>query len=61
MPAHNERDEYLKACATHFGADLESVLRRDPFQWYNFFPFWETDGPPAPAKPESKPALCPSR
>jgi predicted LPLAT superfamily acyltransferase len=61
LPAHNERDEYLKTCAAHFGRDLENVLRRDPFQWYNFFPFWEADGPPAPVEPGSKPALCPSR
>ena len=43
MPAHHERDAYLKKCAAHFAGDLESVLRRDPFQWYNFFPFWEKD------------------
>lgn len=47
MPAHNLRDAYLKTCATNFANDLESVLRLDPFQWYNFFPFW--DGEPTPA------------
>lgn len=41
MPPHHERDAYLQQCATHFAANLESVLRRDPLQWYNFFPFWE--------------------
>ncbi len=41
MPAHHERDAYLKKCAGHFARDLESVMKRDPFQWYNFFPFWE--------------------
>jgi predicted LPLAT superfamily acyltransferase len=48
MPPHNERDAYLKNCAANFARDLESVLRRDPFQWYNFFPFWEngTAAPP---------------
>ena len=43
MPLHNERDAYLKSCAANFARDLESVLRRDPLQWYNFFPFWEED------------------
>jgi predicted LPLAT superfamily acyltransferase len=43
MPLHNERDAYLKSCAANFARDLESVMRRDPFQWYNFFPFWEND------------------
>lgn len=49
MPSHNERDEYLKQCAGHFARDLESVLRRDPFQWYNFFPFWDEDAVPRAA------------
>lgn len=46
MPPHNERDEYLKSCAANFARDLESVMRRDPFQWYNFFPFWNEDETP---------------
>ncbi|MCO5051364.1 MAG: lysophospholipid acyltransferase family protein [Verrucomicrobiae bacterium] len=44
-PPHHERDAYLKKCAAQFAANLESVVRRDPFQWYNFYPFWDT--PPA--------------
>jgi len=47
MPLHNERDEYLKGCAANFARDLESVMRRDPFQWYNFFPFWDDEETPA--------------
>ncbi len=43
MPAHNLRDAYLKNCAEKFAHDLESVLKRDPLQWYNFFPFWNED------------------
>jgi predicted LPLAT superfamily acyltransferase len=49
MPAHHERAAYLKKCAANYAGDLESVLRRDPFQWYNFFPFWENDGASASA------------
>ena len=61
MPAHNERDTYLKKCAANFAGDLESVLKRDPFQWYNFFPFWEKDESLASAPVKPKPVLCPSR
>jgi predicted LPLAT superfamily acyltransferase len=41
LPSHHERDAYLQKCAALFAANLESVLQRDPLQWYNFFPFWE--------------------
>ena len=47
MPPHDQRDAYLRDCALHFARDLESVLRRDPLQWYNFYPFWHE--PPKPA------------
>lgn len=46
MPTHDQRDAYLRDCALQFAANLESVLRRDPFQWYNFYPFWNP--PPYP-------------
>ena len=45
MPPHRERDAYLKNCAVSFASDLESIVRRDPLQWYNFFPFWEKPAP----------------
>lgn len=55
MPPHDERDEYLKNCAEGFASNLESILKRDPLQWYNFFPFWEdeTTTPPSKNKPAS--------
>jgi predicted LPLAT superfamily acyltransferase len=59
MPNHNERDAYLRECALRFAGDLESVLKRDPLQWYNFYPFWEESKPPL--VPPVKPKLCPSR
>jgi predicted LPLAT superfamily acyltransferase len=46
LPMRNERDAYLKKCAAGFAHDLETVVRRDPFQWYNFYPFWELNTPP---------------
>ena len=45
MPPHRERDAYLRACAAQFASDLETIVQRDPLQWYNFFPFWETPAP----------------
>jgi predicted LPLAT superfamily acyltransferase len=41
LPPKPERHAYLQKCATNFAANLETVLKRDPLQWYNFFPFWE--------------------
>jgi len=41
MPPHDQRDVYLRECAVQFAQELETVLKRDPLQWYNFFPFWE--------------------
>jgi predicted LPLAT superfamily acyltransferase len=60
LPARNERDGYLKDCAADFARNLETVVRRDPFQWYNFYPFWELTKPPR-LTPKSKPELCPAR
>ena len=58
--ARNERDAYLKECAAHFARNMETVVRRDPFQWYNFYPFWKLTEPPK-LSPKPKPELCPSR
>lgn len=41
MPPHDQRDAYLCDCAGRFARDLESIMKRDPLQWYNFYPFWE--------------------
>jgi predicted LPLAT superfamily acyltransferase len=52
MPSHEQRDAYLRDCAGRFARDLESIVRRDPLQWYNFYPFWEkADGD---SKPQQK-------
>ena len=39
-PPHHQRDAHLRKCAGQFAANLESIVRRDPLQWYNFYPFW---------------------
>ena len=44
MPPHNQRDAYLRDCAARFACDLESIVKRDPLQWYNFYPFWSNIG-----------------
>jgi len=40
-PPHHERTAHLRKCATEFAANLERIVKLDPLQWYNFFPFWE--------------------
>jgi predicted LPLAT superfamily acyltransferase len=60
MPSHNQRDAYLRDCAKRFAQDLETILKRDPLQWFNFYPFWEQ--PSAPRQEEKlSTELCPSR
>ena len=59
MPPRDERDPYLRACAVRFAGDLESIVKRDPLQWYNFFPFW--DPPQTNAVPTTTHESCPSR
>jgi hypothetical protein len=39
-------------------ADLETILKRDPLQWYNFFPFWRQ--PAIESPPQTSPKLCPT-
>ena len=60
MPPHNERDAYLGDCATGFAQNLETIVRRDPLQWYNFYPFWEQSQPPTAPKPKLRTESCPS-
>ena len=60
LPGRNERDAYLNACAADFARNLEAVVRQDPFQWYNFYPFWQS-AEPSQLTPKPNPELCPSR
>jgi predicted LPLAT superfamily acyltransferase len=34
------RAQALQACATDFATRLEALLRRAPYEWFNFFDFW---------------------
>jgi predicted LPLAT superfamily acyltransferase len=59
MPAHHLRDAYLKNCATEFANNLEAIIKRDPLQWYNFYPFWEPAESRTQPKPQLKTGSCP--
>ena len=50
-PPRHERDAHLRSCAAQFAGNLESIVKRDPLQWYNFFPFW--DQPTATGRTEA--------
>jgi len=39
-PPHHLRDAHLRECVAAFARRLEDVVKRDPLQWYNFFPIW---------------------
>jgi predicted LPLAT superfamily acyltransferase len=58
MPPHHQRAAYLQDCAACFARDLEIILKRDPLQWYNFFPFWDQPEPRTQAQRGAE--LCPS-
>ena len=40
--SRTERDKGVNACAEDFVQRLELVLKEYPFQWYNFYPFWDS-------------------
>ena len=61
MPPRPQRDPYLSGCAARFVANMEGVLRRDPLQWYNFYPFWKKPGPPDQSKSLSEKATAGER
>jgi predicted LPLAT superfamily acyltransferase len=58
MPSHDQRDTYLRECAARFAKDLESIVKRDPLQWYNFYPFWEE--PASGANPGAASVVAPT-
>ncbi len=35
------RDDALRQVAGRYVASLEAILRRAPYEWFNFFPFWD--------------------
>ncbi|MEP6662826.1 MAG: hypothetical protein ABJC04_04080 [Verrucomicrobiota bacterium] len=55
MPNHSERGAYLQDCAAQFARQLESIVKIDPLQWYNFYPFWEETKPRNSRKTSDEP------
>jgi predicted LPLAT superfamily acyltransferase len=50
--ARATRDADLAACVTRYAGWLEAGCRAYPFNWFNFFPFWErAEHAPSPARP----------
>lgn len=40
-PAHRrERQDVVQACIRSYAAEMESVLRSNPYNWFNFYDFW---------------------
>ena len=59
------RDADLRAIVTRYAAALEPACRAHPFQWFNFFPFWESPAhadadPAATHSVPPRPALVPT-
>jgi predicted LPLAT superfamily acyltransferase len=44
-----ERDEQLRGWVEAYVAELEGLARQYPYQWFNFYPFWDTT-PAAPSQ-----------
>jgi predicted LPLAT superfamily acyltransferase len=42
------RSAALAEYAAQFAGRLEALLVRSPYDWFNFFPFWEQHGPDTP-------------
>jgi predicted LPLAT superfamily acyltransferase/GT2 family glycosyltransferase len=39
--ARKERERVVREAVARYAADLETILEKYPFQWYNFYDFWE--------------------
>jgi len=49
--ARDQRDAAMEAAITRYAALLDQYCRQAPFNWFNFFDFWQPA--PAPTPPES--------
>jgi predicted LPLAT superfamily acyltransferase len=58
VPPRRQREACLRECAAQFSRALESIVKRDPLQWYNFYPFWDPAGETGQAESTLEP--CPS-
>ena len=53
-----ERVRALPALIARYVARLEHHARRAPFNWFNFYPFWDTDHASAPIDPATGPLVA---
>lgn len=56
-----QRAADLRLHVHRYAAALEQICRAHPFQWFNFFPFWEGDDAPLPARPDPAAPAAPAR
>ena len=52
-----QRDAALKAAMTRYAELLDQYCRKAPYNWFNFFDFWQ----PAPTRPPMPPNTAPPR
>ncbi|HEX5754912.1 MAG TPA: acyltransferase, partial [Arenimonas sp.] len=43
MLPRGDRQAALEHYATQFAAWMQARLRESPYDWFNFFPFWDQD------------------
>jgi predicted LPLAT superfamily acyltransferase len=57
------RESQLRAWVERYVSELEAVVREYPYQWFNFYDFWDAPPPiqltPAPAKQSAENAAAP--
>lgn len=42
-PPRRERQEFFRLHAALYAERLEAITRRYPYQWFNFYPFWDAE------------------
>lgn len=47
--AAGERDAAVREAVRRYATCLEAQCRRHPYNWFNFFDFWQAEGPPSGA------------
>ncbi|MEN3976585.1 glycosyltransferase [Emcibacter sp. SYSU 3D8] len=53
LPRGN-RERAVNAHIRRYAARLETHVRLAPLQWFNFYPFWRSESPPAPVVAEAQ-------
>ena len=60
VPARGARAAWLRGRVADYAARLEHHARRTPLNWFNFYDFWNDDGPHADPPPNSATAPAPA-